>query len=195
MSVRRPPSGGTANARSDDRVARLVTPEARKHGDYREQIVRVGPGEVQGVVNGTHRVVRNCGATTLDRWRPGLSAAQASAIDLYVNSWHLHVGEARVSANYSATATIRTTGSGVEDIAIHRLQARQTLDLINREVFARFPKHYSATFHNVVIDDMAALGAGRHLIQSTKGAQHAARTVVTFIADQIDFALARSDHA
>lgn len=195
MPARRSPSGKAVKARPDDRAAWLVTPEARKHGEYREAVVSVGPGEVEGVAHGNHSVVRNCGATTLDRWRPGLSADQASAIDLYVKCWHLFFSEARVSASYSPTASIRTTGSGVETMAARRIRAKQTLDLIGREVFARFPKHWSATFQNVVIHDMSASDAGRYLSQSTRGAQHAARTAVVMIADQIGFALAQSNQA
>ena len=184
----RPPKEPRKDKAAPPAVASLVTPEARQHGHYAEVDFKL-----QEVVEGgktkakTIQVVRNLGGTPVERWhsRGALDERQMAAIGLYQQIWARHIGEPRVVANWSAVI-VRSISSGSELYANSGNAAKETLRLLDQEVFFRLPVEHFHVFQNVVIWDEAAGVAGSRVgFQVKKSAETAARLIVATIASMI----------
>lgn len=165
-----------------------VPKETQRHGDY-----RVVDFKLQEVVEGgkvkakTAQVVRNHGGTTIERWcsRGVLDERQMAAILFYQSAWHMHIGEPRVVANWSAVI-VRQSQGAVEVYAGTRMAAKETLRLLDQEVFFRLPLEHFQVFQNVVIFDEPSGAAGGRIGFVTKNrAEAAVRVIVTTVAGMI----------
>ena len=168
-------------------VDQHVTPQARANGDYVRDRVS-GPTIIR---NGkeqptTVTVVRNRGGTTIERWQAqgGLTEAQINAVIIYARAWRMHVGEQRVTANWSLVSSDKASAS-IEEYVASAAQARKTLNHLDDAVFFGLPLHYFETWRNVVIFDEAAGVAGSRLGYRNDRAEAAAKAIVILIADMI----------
>lgn len=163
----------------------VVNTFASSHGDYRDEAMPVTAGELGEARHGQVRVTRNRGGTTVERWlaSSSLTSGQAEAIALYARSWRLWIGEQRVTANWSLTATIRGMDAGAW--VPSRIEAKAMLEHLDECVFKAMPAAYVDVWKNVVIFDEAAGVAGSRLGYKNARAEAAAKTIVLFIADII----------
>jgi hypothetical protein len=161
-------------------VDAVVTPEARQQGDYRAvdfKFVEVTQGGKR--VEKIAKVIRNVGGTAIDRWaaRGKLDERRMAAILFYQAAWRQHIGEPRVTANYSpavAAEPIRRSSYG------RAPDARQgSAPALDQEVFFRIPIEHFEVWQNVVIWDEAAGVAGSRLGFCHKPAEAAAQLIVS----------------
>lgn len=166
-------------------IDQLVTPEARAHGDYVIEETSVTEGEFDGQTKGKMSVVRNRGGTTVERWANSgsLSRSQVEAIGLYVRCWRLHIGEQRVTANWSLVASFR--GTPADDFVSSRLHAKNMLDHWDEEVFFAIGFQRFQVWQNVVLYDEPAGVAGGRLGYRSDRADAAAKATVQMIADML----------
>lgn len=159
----------------------LVNRFAAAHGDYRREAMPVTAGELGEAKHGQVQVLRNRGATTVERWKGtgSITQAQGDAIALYCRCWGLWMGQQRVTANWSETATFR--GSTAAEFVEGKIEAKRMLDDMEAEI----PHPYLDVFKNVVLFDEAAGVAGSRLGYRNKGAEASAKLVVLFISDII----------
>lgn len=185
---RRDKSAGDAMLIDDKiMVNSLVTPEARAHGDYRAvdfKFVEVTEGGKR--VEKISKVVRNLGGTPIERWsRLGrLDERQMAAILFYQAAWRQHIGEPRVTANYSP-AVRRGANQAIELWASSRMRAKEALRLLDQEVFFRIPIEHFEVWQNVTIWDEPAGVAGARVGFCHKPAEAAALLIVSLVAGMI----------
>lgn len=168
-------------------VEALVEPAAQAHGIYRVETLPVTAGELGQPQHGTMKVVRNRGGTTIERWlaRGDITIRQAEAITLYARAWRMWIGEQRVTANWSLTASFRGGTMDFDAFADTKLKAKRLLDQIDDDVFFLLPLGQFNVWQNVVIFDEAAGVAGSRLGYSSKQAEAVAKITVLTIADMI----------
>lgn len=183
-----PSKSAMAQALDRSMVNQLVSPEAQAKGDYRpvdfklEEVVEGGKK-----VERTIRVVRNLGCSPIERWhRSGaFDERQIAAILFYQQAWHTHIGEPRVVANWSAVI-VRAAIGAIEIYAGSRLAAKESLRLLDQEVFFREPVDHFHVWQNVVIwDEPAGVAGSRVGFLSTKQSEAAARLIVGGMAHKI----------
>jgi hypothetical protein len=160
---------------------------AAAHGDYGpDQVVDLGNelGDGRGRI---HQVVRNRGGTTVERWlnAGSLTSAQAEAISLYARTWHMFIGEQRITANWGLCSFIR--GMPASDWVQTQVEAKELILHIDEAIFKAMPPKYVDVWKNIVIFDKSADGAGREMLSgsSARSADVRAKQVVLFIADMI----------
>jgi hypothetical protein len=129
------------------------------------------------------KVIRNVGGTAIDRWaaRGKLDERRMAAILFYQAAWRQHIGEPRVTANYSP-AVRRGANQAIELWASSRMRAKEALRLLDQEVFFRIPIEHFEVWQNVVIWDEAAGIAGSRLGFCHKPAEAAAQLIVSLVA-------------
>jgi hypothetical protein len=177
-----------AQALDRSMVNQLVSPEAQAKGDYRPvdfklQEVTEGGKRVEKTI----RVVRNMGGSPIERWhRSGaFDERQVAAILFYQQAWHMHIGEPRTVANWSAVI-VRAAVGAIEIYAGSRLAAKESLRLLDQEVFFREPVDHFHVWQNVVIwDEPAGVAGSRVGFLSTKQSEAAARLIVGSMAHKI----------
>lgn len=183
----RKPKKPKASGKEIGEINALVSPEARRHGDY--QMVDF---KLQEVVEGgklkakTTRAVRNLASTQVDRWlaRGRLDERQMAAILFYQEAWRIWIGEPRITANYSP-AIRRGANQAVELWASSRMRAKEGLRLLDQEVFFREPVEHFEVWQNVVIWDEAAGVAGSKIGFCYKPAEAVAQLIVQSLAHKI----------
>lgn len=169
-------------------VNALVPPERRRHGDYRNvdfKLVEVTEGGKRK--EKTAKVVRNLGGTAIDRWnnRNLLDDRQMAAILFYRTAFHKVFGEGpRVTASY-CPAVVRGFRGSVELWASSGIAAKESLRLLDHEVFFRLPIDWFPVWQNVVIWDEAAGVAGSRLGYVHKPAEAVAKEIVKTVARMI----------
>lgn len=172
-------------------VDQLVTPEARKQGDYRVVDFKLDNGK-EGADRKEKaksiRVVRNVGGSAIERWyaKGGLDERQMQAVLFYQNAHRTAFGsEPRVTANYSPVI-IRGLRSSVELYAGSVMAAKESLRLLDSEVFFREPVDHFQVWQNVVIfDKPAGVAAACAGFVVKKSAEAAAKVIVGGIAHKI----------
>lgn len=191
---RRRARGSTRTAKQGKRIPlptlvdQIVSPEARAHGVYDEDIIAgpvVGRNGQEKVT--TSRVVRNRGGTTVERWlaKGDITRRQAEAISLYCRAWRMHIGEQRVVANWSLVSSFRGGTTDFDAFVENALKAKRLLKGLDEEVFFRLPLGHFNVFQNVVIYDEAAGVAGCRLGYTSKQAEAVAKLTVLMMADMI----------
>lgn len=174
--------------REDQTAIDIAVPkEAQRHGDY-----RLVDFKIQEVIEGgkvkakTARVIRNCGATTIERWaqRGKLDERRMAAILFYQAAWAWHIGEPKVTANYSP-GIARGAGQAIELWASSRMRAKESLRLLDQEVFFRIPVEHFQVWQNVVLWDEPAGVAGGRVGFCHKPAEAAALLIVGLVASMI----------
>ena len=169
-------------------VNQTVGKDTQKHGDYRAvgfklQEVTEGGKRVEKTI----RVVRNYGGSPIERWhaKNALDERQMAAILFYQNAWRMWIGEPRVVANWSAVI-VRQAHGAVEIYAGTRMAAKESLRLLDQEVFFREPVDHFQVWQNVVIfDEPAGVAGGRVGFMVKKSAEAAARIIVGSMAHKI----------
>jgi hypothetical protein len=163
-----------------------VSREAQQHGDY-----QVRDFKLQEVTEGgkrkdkTIRVVRNLGGTPVERWhaRGKLDERQMAAILFYQERL------AHVSASRASPPTIvrhhRNAKGAVEIYAGSRIAAKESLRLLDQEVFFREPVEHFQVWQNVVIWDEPAGVAGGRIGFCHKPAEAVAQVIVAGLAHKI----------
>lgn len=184
--ARRRRHGHAIDAAANDGMMldQLVTPEARRQGDYAVVDQRVTEGEFDGVTKGSMRVVKNRGGTAIERWinRGDLSVPQAQAVAAYTRAHRLWLGEQRVVANWSM---VPTKGMTSDTFVTTRLAARELLIRLDEAVFFHLPLHCRSVWQNVVLYDEPAGVAGSRLGFANKQGEGAAKAIVIIVADRI----------
>jgi hypothetical protein len=171
-------------------VNQLVTPEAQAKGAYHVVDFKLTEGaedagrkkEAKSI-----RVVRNLGGTPVERWhhRGALDERQMAAILFYQEAWHRMIGEPRVVANWSAVIVRQAVGA-VELYAGSQLAAKESLRLLDQEVFFREPVEWFHVWQNVVIfDEPAGVAGSRAGYIVKKSAEAVAREIVRNLAMKI----------
>lgn len=168
-------------------VDQLVTGEAQGHGNYRpidfklQEVTEGGKRKEK-----TIRVVRNLGGTPIERWhgRGHIDERQMAAILYYQAAYRKWIGEPRVTANYSP-AIARNVKPSVELYAGSVIAAKESLRLLDNEVFFRVDPSYFHVWQNVVIFDEPAGVAGSRAGFLHKQAEGAARAIVSMLASMI----------
>jgi len=177
-----------AMRRADAQVVDLVVPrEAQLHGDYRlvdfkiEEVVEGGKVKAK-----TAKAIRNLGGTPVERWfaREKLDDRQMAAIVFYQHAWRIHIGEPRVVANWDAVISRGAQGA-IEVYAGTRMGAKESLRLLDQEVFFRLPVDHFHVWQNVVIWDEPAGIAGGRAGFLHKPAEAVAQLIVATIAGMI----------
>jgi hypothetical protein len=168
-------------------VDQVVSRSAQQHGDY-----QVRDHKLQEVTEGgkrvekTIRVIRNLGGTPVERWhhRGYLDERQMAAILFYQLAWRTWIGQPRVVANWSAVI-VRDADGAAEIYAGSRIAAKESLRLLDQEVFFRMPVGHFQVWQNVVVWDEPAGIAGSRAGFLHKQAEGAARAIVSIIASMI----------
>lgn len=160
-----------------DRSQPLVTPEAERHGDYRDETIFEHNEQGHPI-----RIVAkvNRGGTPVCRWiaQKRLSQGQQDAIRYVTRLWALTGLKTALTANYGE----RIQGGGnVELRAANEIEARDDL----RRIQSYVPHAYFDVFENVVRHGIAAGTAGEALGHATRDAKHTAYLTVCFVADVI----------
>jgi hypothetical protein len=177
-----------AMRRADAQVVDLVVPrEAQNHGNYRlvdfkiEEVIEGGKVKAK-----TAKAIRNLGGTPVERWfaRGKIDDRQMAAIGFYQSAWRMHIGEPRVVANWSAVINRGAEGA-IEIYAGTRIAAKESLRLLDQEVFFRLPVDHFAVWQNVVIWDEPAGVAGSRAGFCHKPAEAVAQLIVGTIASMI----------
>jgi hypothetical protein len=184
-STRMTSSGLTVSEQK--RVDELVPKAAQQHGDYAPVNFKLIE-TVHGKKTRQHEisVVRNRGGTAVERWfaRGRLDDRCMAAIMVYQGAYLVHIGQPRVVANWSAVIVRQATGA-LEMHASTRMRAKQTLRLLDQEIFFRRGVNDFNVWQNVVIFDEPAGIAGGRLGFTSKQAEAAAQVVITGIAHEI----------
>jgi hypothetical protein len=185
----KPKKGKGALDQASDRtmVNQLVSRSVQQHGDYQVQ-----DHKLQEVTQGgrriekTIRVVRNLGGTPIERWhqRGALDERQMAGILFYQQAWRMWIGQPRVVANWSAVI-VRDAHGAAEIYAGSRLAAKESLRLLDQEVFFRLPVGHFQVWQNVVIWDEPAGVAGSRAGFLHKQAEGAARAIVSICASMV----------
>jgi hypothetical protein len=180
--------------RREDRsfINSVVGPEVRRHGDYQAvdfqlHDVEEGSGSKAKAKAKSIRVIRNVGGSPVERWfnRGRLTEREMAAVLFYQSAWAAWIGEPRVTANYSP-AVSRNAHGAVELWASSRIRAKESLRLLDQEVFFRIPVEHFHVWQNVVIwDEPAGIAGGRAGFVSTKQSEAAARLIVCLVAKMI----------
>lgn len=168
-------------------VDQLVSPEAQRHGDYRPVDFKIeSTGQRDKAKEKSIRVIRNLGGTPVERWhaRGALDERQMAAILFYQNAWRLWMGEPRVVANWGALI-VRAASGAAEIYAGSRIAAKESLRLLDQEVFFRLPIEHFQVFQNVVIWDEPGGVAGGRAGFCHKPAEAVARVIVATCASMI----------
>lgn len=169
-------------------VDEIVTPEAQRHGDY-----RYVPVKLQEVTEGGKRVqkegkaVRNLALTQIDRWqvKKKLDERQMAGIMFYTEAYRRVFGQGpRVTANYSP-AIARNAAAAIQTYAHSWMAARESLRLLDNEVFLRGPVDHFEVWQNVVIWDEPAGVAGGRIGFCHKPAEAIALLIVQRTAHEI----------
>jgi hypothetical protein len=168
-------------------VDQVVSAEAQAHGHYRpidfklQEVTEGGKRKEK-----TIRVVRNLGGTPVERWqvRGHLDERQMAAILFYQAAYRTWIGEPRVTANYSP-AIVRNVKGSIELYAASVIAAKESLRLLDQEVFFRLPVGHFQVWQNVVIFDEPAGVAGGRAGFLHKQAEGAARAIVSIVASMI----------
>jgi hypothetical protein len=181
--------GKDLESQASDRmmVNQLVSKEAQRHGDYQPVDFKL-----QEVTEGgkrkekTIRVLRNLGGTPVERWhqRGFLDERQMAAILFYQDAWRMWIGEPRVVANWSAVI-VRDAMGAAEIYAGSRIAAKESLRLLDQEIFFRLPVGHFHCWQNVVIFDEPAGVAGSRAGFLHKQAEGAARAICSIVASMI----------
>lgn len=170
-------------------VNQLVTRDAQRHGDY-----RVTDFKLQEVTEGgrrvekTIRVVRNVGASPIERWHSKhvFDERQMAAILFYQDAHRKVFGEGpRVTSNYSPDI-IRGLSGSVSLWANSQIAAREALRLLDHEVFFNEQFDDFCVWQNVVIWGQPAgiAGAGAGFVLK-KSAEARAKQIVCSIAHKV----------
>jgi hypothetical protein len=177
-----------AMAKGDEMILESVLPKAQldkgHFGLVDFKIVEtVHGGKVK---SHTSRVIRNLGGTPVERWhsRGKLDERQMAAILFYQSAWRMWIGEPRVVANWSAVITGAAAGA-VEIYAGSRIAAKESLRLLDQEVFFRLPVEHFQVWQNVVIWDEPAGIAGARIGYCHKPAEAVAQLMVATMAGMI----------
>ena len=180
--------GMTGAERADQQlVDQTVSAEAQQHGGYQaidfKLVEVVEGGKLQARVA---KVVRNRGGTPLDRWHAngGLDDRQMAALLVYSQAWEKMWSLPRVVANWSMVHS-RDAGPAVELYTGSVIAARNTLRLIDNEIFFKFDPGYFSTFQNVVIFEEPAGVAGGRAGYTHKAAEGAAKAIVAMFSSMI----------
>lgn len=177
-----------AMRRADAQVVNMVVPrEAQQHGNYQlvdfkiEEVVEGGKVKAK-----TAKAVRNLGGTPVERWhgRGKLDDRQMAAIMFYQHAWMTHIGTPRVVANWDAVIVRQAVGA-IEVYAGTRMGAKETLRLLDQEVFFRLPVDHFAVWQNVVIWDEPAGVAGGRAGFLHKPAEAVAQLIVATVAGMV----------
>lgn len=186
-SPKRGRGADTMSATDRQMVEQLITSETRGHGDYRPVDFKLVEVVQDGKVKAkTARVLRNLGGTPIERWhaRGVLAERQMAAIMFYQRAWNMHIGQPRVVANWSAVICGSAQGA-IEIYAGTRIAAKESLRLLDQEVFFRLPVEHFQVFQNVVIWDEPAGVAGGRAGFCHKPAEAVARVIVGTVASMI----------
>jgi hypothetical protein len=132
------------------------------------------------------RVIRNLGGTPIERWhaRGKLDARQMAAVLFYQSAWGRWIGQPRVVANWDAVICREASGA-IEMLAHNRIAARESLRLLDQEVFFREPVDHFHVWQNVVIWDEPAGVAGGRVGFLHKPAEAVALLIVSGLAHKI----------
>lgn len=160
-----------------DRSQPLVTPEAQRHGDYRDDTLF----EINEQGHPVRNAVKvNRGGTPVCRWiaQKRLTQGQQNAIRYVTRLWAMTGLRTALTANYGE----RIAGGGHgEGRSLAEIEAREDL----KRVTAYVPRAYFDVFENVVRHGIAAGVAGAALNHASRDAKHTAYLTVCFVADVI----------
>lgn len=157
----------------------LVNMFAAEHGDYQEATVVDLTGELGGQRQSMVKVLKNQGATQVDRWfktgGPGFEQPQRRAIDWVLALWHKagHAGPV-----LSSWGVVRVSGIGDG-------QAQQDALTQLSQLKSEFPGHVWSAFEDIVRHDKSPGAIGRDLTAPNASAQNHARACVGFVASMI----------
>lgn len=178
-------------------ITRLVTPEARAKGIYDYDSVEVGPCRVAIDKDGRKTslppakvtVVRNRGATTLDRWYAisALDERQMRAIARYQWAHAVVIGGIPAQSAWPELSGIVARGGGLsaEDRLAVEDDARHQWDVMQVRVFRGLHRWYDCWQNVVLHDEPAGLAGGRLGFKGRDSAATSALCAVRFFADLI----------
>lgn len=169
-------------------VDQLVPAEQRAKGIFVIETIVKGD-DFPAVEQGKASVVRNRGGSTVERWEisGALDVRQMDAIRLYRWAWTLAFGgEQRTTTNWSNMTGVMVRGLQLQDFVASAIEARETIDEMDRAIFKRAPRHYFDVWQNVIIfDEPAGAAGGRLGFTGRDSAATAALATVRFICDLI----------
>lgn len=164
----------------------LVTPETRRHGDYRIAQVSVTEGEHGKDVKGEQSAVVNYDCDPVKRWfaNGNLDQRQAGAVDIYRWAHRKTFGSPSTGTNWYRLMT-GTSGAVGQYLAETSAEAMDDLRRAD-ELLRRGPPYVLTTWVNVVIYGLAAGPAGELLSHKTaRDARAATLTIVRLCCDMI----------
>jgi len=155
----------------------LVTPEAKRHGDYQQD-------DVMHVETATRAPTYiNRGGTPVERWRAAerLDERQLAVIAHCLTLWRLAGVSSRVTALYGE----RVPGGSCEDGNLREIDAREDLHRYQGH-FPGLLQRYWSVFENVCRYDMPAGVAGADTGLDDNRANARALTIVCLVADVLN---------
>lgn len=168
-------------------LEQLVTPEARRHGDYRIATVSITEGEHGPNQKGEQSAVINYGGSTVDRWvgNGSLDQRQYDAIRTYRRAHAMTFGSGSIGMNWDRFLSGVSTGRYDAIAPETEAEARSDLAAMDK-LWKRMPPYVAETWVNVVLYDMPAGVAGDCLSHGTeKAARAGALTIVRLCCDLI----------
>lgn len=171
-------------------IEQLVTPEARKHGDYRIETLSVIEGELSKGEKGERSVVKNRSVDVVQVWadKGALDDRQLAAIARYRRIHHLVFGmPAQITADWSKFISGCSRGGvTLEDMVADKIEAKDDLERLSVILFRKAPPYVESTWLNAVVHNLAAGPAGSLLGHKTERETRVGTlTIVRFVADTL----------